>query len=163
MSPVRPGPSNSREAIPQVLSGSSASSGWSANSAKAINAVSTQPTVQNRLRKLPRTRPTRAFISVLAEPPPVAMKWGCTTMPTRLITTTARMKWSGNSLALVEPRTWKCSGRHLLVHDLEALHQALRAGVAELVDQSLETIRNQDDRQENDTHALDEICKVRSA
>ena len=40
------------------------------------NPVSTQPSVQNRLRKLPTTSPMRASFSDLAEPPPVAMKWG---------------------------------------------------------------------------------------
>ena len=36
----------------------------------------TQPTVQNRLMKFPVTRPMRASHSLLAEPPPVTMKWG---------------------------------------------------------------------------------------
>ena len=75
-SPRFNGPRISLAATPQTRSGSVAISALPASNASAINAVSAQPTVHSRLRKLPTTKPIRASFSLLAEPPPVAMKCG---------------------------------------------------------------------------------------
>ena len=49
---------------------------------------------------------------IRADPPPVVMKCGCTTTPTRLIITTATIRWMGNSLARSEPAIVKASSKN---------------------------------------------------
>ncbi len=56
-----------------------------------LRAVSAQPTVQNRFINVPAMSPIRAVFSVLAEPPPMAMKCGWTTIPTRFRSVIATM------------------------------------------------------------------------
>jgi len=101
--PMFSGPSSLSVATPQAWSASAIRVASLPYSVSTINAVITQPIVQNRLMKLPVTSPTRASHSLLAVPPPVTMKCGVSTMPIMLMITIATMAYSGNSLAVLPP------------------------------------------------------------
>ena len=91
----------------------------------AIRAVNAHPTVHSRFKKLPTTRPIRASSSDLAEPPPVAMKCGWTTIPT-----IAQQRQRNDVLdwELTAARAGKQTEvvrRNTLVHDAKTVHQTL--------------------------------------
>ena len=97
------GPSNSLVATPHAMSASLMRAASPPYSVSTISAVMTQPMVQNRLMKLPVTSPTRASCSLLAEPPPVTMKCGVSTIPIMFIITIVMIAYNGNSLAALPP------------------------------------------------------------
>ena len=159
-SPRFSGPRISLAAMPQTRSGSAAISGLPASKAKAINAVIAQPIVHSRFRKLPTTKPMRASSSLFAEPPPVAMKCGWTTMPTNASTVNEMMYCGGNSPGTGPGEQTEIIGRDTLVHDLESVHDALRLRIAELLHQRPQSIRNQQHTEQNDEDPLNQVGPI---